>query len=283
MQAASQDDLAAFDKVLMQHIGFVCQNKVRAFVLGLTGSRLAASPRTGPTAQYYRDLSRLSAAFAYVSDVSMLVLGGSLKFKEKLSARLGDMLSNLYIASACLKKFEDDGRPEVDLPLVQWAVETAFHDFQEAMQGLLSNMPKIGCALHFVVFPLGRHFNGPSDKIGTQVARILMNDNAARDRLLEFFYEPDKPEDSVYRLKRAFEASVATEPLEVKLRRAKKEGKISGASTEDQLDSAVAQGVLSEEEKTQLQTARWLKREAIMVDEFDEHLDHPAAEIRAGI
>ncbi|MFT4252758.1 MAG: acyl-CoA dehydrogenase, partial [Caulobacter sp.] len=122
MKAAMANDGKEFDKAFSGHIGFVFDNAIRSFVLGLTGSKIASAPVGGDLAQYYKDIERLSAAFALASDMAMFSMGGSLKFREKISARLGDVLSNLYIATAALKRFADDGSPKEDLPLLKWAV-----------------------------------------------------------------------------------------------------------------------------------------------------------------
>jgi acyl-CoA dehydrogenase len=283
MLAAQNDDLRAFDVALMGHIGFVFRNKIRAFILALTGSRFAGSPHLGAGAQYYRDLSRLSAAFAFLADISMASLGGSLKFKEKLSARLGDILSNLYIASACLKKFEDDGRPQTDFPLLQWGVETAFYDVQEAMHGLLNNLPKrwLRMLLRVVVFPLGRHFKAPTDKLGSIVATLMMTPGEARDRLTEYVYIPETEKEAMGVLRIAMQAVIAAETLEMKIRKALRQGILTGVTASEQLASAVALGVINETEQQQVIEARRLRREVIMVDEFDRHLANPDEKLTA--
>jgi acyl-CoA dehydrogenase len=283
IQAALENDLQAFDQTVMQHIGFVLQNTSRAFILALTGSRLAFGMHGGVIAQYYQYLNRLSAAFAFLADLGMASLGGSLKFREKLSARLGDMLSNLYIASACLKKFEDDGRPLEDLPLVRWSVETALYDIQQAMDGFLANLPNriVGCIARWVVFPLGRRFKAPGDLIGSQVAHSLMAPGAARTRLTEFLYAPEQTEDVLGILGVAMQAVIKVEALENKLRKAQRQGILPQLTADERLDAALLQGLISEEEKTQIIHARRLRREVVMVDEFDTTLEEVDANLMA--
>ena len=113
-----------FDDALFGHIGFAISNAVRSLWFGLTGARIGKAPGDDYTRRYYRKLNRYSAALALMADTSMLLLGGKLKFKESLSGRLGDVLSQLYIASSMLKRYEDEGRPVGDQPLLAWA----FHD-----------------------------------------------------------------------------------------------------------------------------------------------------------
>lgn len=146
----------------MAHLSFSVGNSLRSLFHGLTGSSLAGAPlNVAPEVRhYYQQLSRLSAAFALAADISMLALGGSLKRKEKLSARLGDILSLLYLCSATLKRFEDDARPASDLPLLNWSIQDALYHLQQAFDGLLNNFPNRLAAwvLRALIFPLGKTY-----------------------------------------------------------------------------------------------------------------------------
>ena len=155
---------------------------------GLTGAQIGTAPGDDYTRRYYRKLNRYSAALALMADTSMLLLGGKLKFKETLSGRLGDVLSQLYIASAMLKRYEDEGRPAADQPLLAWA----FHDCGRtrsrlALSGVLRNFPirPVGWLLWLLVFPLGRRAQAPTDRLGHRVAALLMTPCDARDRLAD--------------------------------------------------------------------------------------------------
>ena len=141
MNAAAKNDLVAFDRALFSQIGHVGSNKIRSLWLGLTGGRTSAAPTRDVTRQYYQQLNRLSANLALLSDVSMAVLGGSLKRRERISARLGDVLSQMYLASATLKRYDDEGRNEADLPLVHWGVQDALPHAEVAVDDLLRNFP----------------------------------------------------------------------------------------------------------------------------------------------
>jgi acyl-CoA dehydrogenase len=244
--------------------------------MGLTGARLVSAPKDGPTAQNYRDIVRLSSAFAFLADLGMGTLGGSLKFKEKLSARLGDMLSNLYIATAALKKFHDDGEPKEDRPFVRWAVEMALYDCQEAMNGFLANHPNrfVAWLARRVVFPLGMSMKAPADRVGTRIARSLMEPSSARDRLVQYMYRPADEADSVGVLEYALQAVIETEGIESKLRRAGREGQLKTLTSSERLQEALSKGLITEAEFAQVSRARQLKREVIMVDDFDAHLQH---------
>ncbi|MBI3068283.1 MAG: acyl-CoA dehydrogenase, partial [Betaproteobacteria bacterium] len=165
-----------FDDALFSHIGFVVCNAARALFLGFTGGGLLNVPGGAATRRYYRQLTRLSAAFAFCADVTMLVLGGQLKRKEKISARLGDILSLVYLCSATLKRFEDEGRQDSDLPLLEWSLQDAVFGMQTAFGGLFANLPSrsLAALMRSVVFPGGARFAPPSDELGHKVASLLL-------------------------------------------------------------------------------------------------------------
>jgi acyl-CoA dehydrogenase len=280
MKAAMANDAAEFDSAFTGHIGFVVDNAIRSFVLGLTGSKIAGSPVGGDIAQYYKDIERLAAAFALLSDMAMFSMGGSLKFREKISARLGDVLSNLFIATAALKRFADEGSQKEDLPLLKWSVLQALHDAQEAMTGFLANLPNrpLAFALRWIVFPLGRHFTTPRDRLGTKIARLLMQPGAARDRLTNDVFVPKTEDDAVGVLNFALVAHIEAESTEGKLRRAQRDGKLKALNARGRLEEALAGGLITQAEFDAVAKARRLKREVIMVDDFDMMLDkHDAA------
>lgn len=274
LQSVLAEDLHAFDRTMMEHLGFTFRNACRAVGLALTGSKFANGMYNHSTARYYQHLSRFSAAFAFLADVGMLALGGRLKFREKLSARLGDILSNLYIATACLKKFEDDGRPIEDLPILRWSVETALYEIQEAMHKFLNNFPPKGLRFlaRCVVFPLGRHFSSPCDLIGSQVAQSLMVQGLARARLTEFVYAQENEDDVLGLLSVAMKEAISVEILENQLRKAERKGLLPELTAEERVEAACQQGIISEMEKDRILNARRLRRKVTMVDEFDASL-----------
>lgn len=177
--------LARFDKAIFGHIGFGASNFVRSLVLGLGGYRFSKAPFSDSTKRYYQQMNRFSANLALLSDVAMGVLGGELKRKQRISARLGDMLSYLYIASATLKRFEDQGRQRDDLPLLHWAMQDSLYKLQEAQLSLLDNFGAVGSTMRVVMYPFGRFVKRPSDSLDRKVAKILLQPNASRDRLGE--------------------------------------------------------------------------------------------------
>ncbi len=189
MYAAGNQDrhegLKEFDDALFGHIGFAMSNFFRSLWFGITGSITADSPFDDATKSYYRDMKRYSANMALLSDVAMGVLGGELKRRERLSARLGDILSYLYLGSAILKKFDDQGRQQQDLPLLHWAMQDCMKNLETSMSELLDNFPNkaLSLGLKTVIMPFGKKYQRPSDELDHQIATILQTPGEARTRL----------------------------------------------------------------------------------------------------
>ena len=266
--------LQAFDSAFFGHAAFVVSNKARAAWMGLTRAVFVSAPVHGPTRVYYRQLTRLSSAFAFAADVAMFVLGGSLKRRERLSARLGDILSQLYLASAALKRFEDDGRPQDDLPLLHWSIQDALVRTQDAFYGLFENMPGRWTAamLRLIVFPWGREFRAPRDRLGHAVCALVLTTGAARDRLTSGMFITAAEDDAVATLERALVATIQSEPIEQKIRAARKTGVLDSGREDADAALAAARGVITQAELELLQKARDLRRNAIMVDDFPKDL-----------
>jgi acyl-CoA dehydrogenase len=272
MQAVADSDAAEFDRAFSGHVGFAISNAARSLWLGLTDARFAASPVRGPSRRCYQQLTRMSAVFALVSDVALLVLGGSLKRREKLSARLADILSYLYLASAALKRFEDQGRPSADLPLLQWVCEHALYSMQQALDGLLNNFPNrpIAWLLRRLVLPLGKPFSGPSDKLGHQCADLMLAPSEARERLTRGLYLPTEKEQALAVLEQAFALITALAPLEKKVRTALKNGELKPAVETELWQQAHSKKVISDDEFAQWQAADAARREVVSVDAFEK-------------
>lgn len=274
MLAASHPDkeqaLKDFDKAVFSHVGFAISNLVRSFWLGLTGARFAASPYKDQTKGYYQQLSRLSANLAFLSDMAMGTLGGELKRKERVSARLGDVLSQLYLASSALKRYQDEGRQQADLPLLHWALQDALFKSQEAIDELLRNFPNrwIGLALRAVVLPLGRDLKRPSDKLDSQVARLLQAPSATRSRLAEGQYLTREEGNPFGLLEQALDDVLAAEPLFDKV--CKAEGSKRPFTQLDKVaEAGLALGVINQTEAELLRRAEESRLRTINVDDFD--------------
>jgi len=265
-----EDAVEQFDGLLFSHLGFALGNASRSFVLGLTGGRLAEVPGGGYTSRYYQQLSRMAAAFALLADTSMLVLGGSLKRRERLSARLGDVLSHLYLASASLKRFEDQGCPPEDLPLLRWAMEDSLYAMQNRLHEVLTNFPdrRVAAVLRVVIFPLGRNYSGPSDRTIEQVARITMQPGPARDRLVAGCFQSRDPEDAAGAVLHALDRVLEAEPVEKRIRNAVREGELVVTGGQTEWEAAHAAGMIDDRERDLLQQAAEARSRAIRVDDF---------------
>lgn len=270
MAAAQSNDVAAFDKALFGHLGHVASSKVRSFWLGLTNGRTSATPVKDSTRRYYQHLNRLSANLALLSDVSMGVLGGSLKRRERISARLGDILSQMYLASATLKRYEDEGRQKEDLPLVHWGVQDALNQAEIAMDDLLRNFPNrfIAGVLRMGIFPFGRVHRAPSDRLDHQLAQLLQVPSATRSRLGRGQYLTPSEFNPVGLLEAALQDVIAAEPIHKRL--SKDAGKSLPFTRLDKLaQRALAEGKINAEEAAILTKAEESRLRSINVDEFE--------------
>ena len=261
-----------FDQAFCGHLAFTLGNGLRTLLHGLTGGTLASAPGSvGPeTQRYYSQLMRFSAAFAFLADISLLILGGALKRKERISARLGDILSILYLCSATLKRYKDDGRQAADSPLLHWSMQDALYRMQEAFDGLLDNFPGSSVAarvLRFMVFPLGKPFSPPSDKLGHEVAALMLSPGEARDRLTSGIYMPTSADEPLGMLEQALQCAMVCEAVEAKLRAAVKTGRIP-AQGEERIASALKQRVITNTELELMGEMQTLRRRVIMVDDF---------------
>ncbi len=275
MQAAADPNtergLEQFDDLLFRHIGHSISNAARSLVIGLSLSKLSNTPVDGPTRRYYQHINRFSAGFALLSDAAMLTLGGALKRKEMLSARLGDVLSYMYLASAVLKRFEDQGRPAADLPVVQWACRHLLYQAQEQMHGVLRNLPNrwVAGALRMVIFPLGRRYDAPRDKLENRVAELFIRPSATRGRLIGNTYLTDDGRNQLAKLENAMLQAIELEPVEKRLRRAIKDGVVAESTFGQQIEDAVAADVITRDEAERMLALDEIVMEVTSVDDFD--------------
>ena len=275
MNAAKLKDkrrsLQEFDGALFGHVGYTLSNAARSFVMALTLARFSAAPGDGQTRRYYQHINKFSAQFAFATDMAMLTLGGYLKQKEHLSARLGDVLSSLYMASMVLKHFENQGRPAADLPLVEWSCRTLLYQAQEQLHGFLRNFPNrwVAAAMRLVIFPRGRTYSAASDRLGRAIVEPLMMPSATRDRLASGIYRTVEPGNPLGLLQEALELSVRAEPIEKRIRvEGVKTGRITALDLPGQIEQALAAGLIDAAEAALLRDYDRKVMHLIDVDDF---------------
>jgi acyl-CoA dehydrogenase len=276
MNAAQDPDHARgvrdFDRALFGHIGFTTSNAVRSFFTAITLSRIVMAPVQGPTRRYYEHINRFSASFAFAADVAMLSLGGYLKKKENLSARLGDVLSALYLASMVLKHYENQGRPPADLPLVEYACRLLLYQAQEQLHSFIRNFPVrwLAAVMRLLIFPRGLTYSAPGDRLNPQIAELVMNPGEARERLCQYVYRTLEPTNHLGLVQEAMELAIAAEPVEKKIRvEGIKTGRVTSLDLPGQIREALSAGIITEAEAAQLREYDRKVMAIIHVDDFD--------------
>jgi acyl-CoA dehydrogenase len=283
MHAATDPDhrrgLLAFDAAFWGHVRHTLGNGARAIFHGLTGERFAGGcPEAATQFQAdYRRLSRISAAFAFLADISMLTLGGGLKRREKLSARLGDILAQMFLSSCVLKRYENDGRIAEDADLVRWCLDESMTSIRRAFQGVFVNFPNRPAAvvLKALLFPWGLPGHPSSDDTGHRIAQRLANPGAARDRLTRECFVHDSEHDALGAIEHALQAMIAAEPIEAKIRAAERQGMFEGdpmGNVRDIPKLAHRKGVISDVELAQMMRRDELRDRVIHVDDFPFHI-----------
>ena len=267
----AENDLKKFDQALFGHINLLARNATRAKLLAWSGSRFAKAPRTEDTARYYQHLSRFSAAFELLSDVAMGTLGGSLKRREKISGRLADALAYMYLASASLKRYHDEAKTTANYNLVRWSTEHCLYRVQEALLGVIESLPTRPAAwlLSWSIFPLGARFRPPSDKLGSRVARDILEDREARLNLTGDIFVPPPGEVGLGALEAALDKAVRAIPVETKLRDAVRAGQLDRAPGYMLDELGLKAGVITQDEYQTLQDAEAARNEVVAVDAFD--------------
>lgn len=274
MQAALDADVKRgereFDHALFGHARLLLSNAARTLFHGLTGARFVHAPVQGHAARWYREFTRMSAVFALFADAAMLVLGGDLKRRERLSARLGDGLSYLYLSSAALKRFHDQGDPEGDRELLDWSCMTCLHGMQESLLTLLDNFPlrPVARLLRVWAFPFGRSYRAPSDRLADVVADVIQQPGEVRDRLTRGLFLPTGVHEPLGSLEDALARALAAEPILARIRAAMRDHCIDAGDPEAHVDDAVAAGIITRDEATTIQAAQVARRRVIEVDDF---------------
>lgn len=266
----SGEGVAAFDRHFVGHLAYTVRNICRAFVYGVSGGHLAPSPVAGEVAGYYRQLNRFSAAFSAVADMALMVLGGALKRKEHISGRFADALGHMYLCSAILKRFEEDGRPQEDLPLVHWGCQYALWRVQVSLHGIIRHFPfwPLRMKMRVWVFPLGQRLNPPADLLTHQVAALMLTPSATRERLVGGIHRPEDAADPLGALEHALRATLAMEPVERRLQEAG-ERFVPGAETfQVWVERLLREGLLSRDERKLLLDGWKAVDRVVQVDDF---------------
>ena len=266
--------LAEFDRALFGHIGFTLSNATRSLVMALTLARFTRVPDAGADTRYFQHVNRFSASFAFAADVAMLSLGGYLKKKETLSARLGDVLSYMYLASMVLKHHDNQGRPDADQPIVEWACRTLMYRAQEQLHGFLRNFPVRWLArlMRLAIFPRGLTYSAPGDRLGRQIVDVVMTPSEARDRLTDGIYRTVEPGNPLGLLQEALVLSLMAEPIEKRIRvEGVKTGRITALDLPGQIQQALSTGIITETEAAQMRDYDRKVMDIVNVDDFEQH------------
>jgi acyl-CoA dehydrogenase len=260
-----------FDAAVMGHIGFAISNAARSLILGLTFARFTKVPKTHGTERFFQHINRYSASFALATDVAMLALGGYLKKKETLSARLGDVLSAMYLASMVLKHHENQGRETADLPLVEWACRSLLYQAQEDLHQFLRNFPNrfLAALMRAMIFPRGLTYFQPSDQLGHAIGELVMTPSAVRERLTNYIYKTQESHNHLGQLQEALVLSTMAEPLEKRIRiDGVKTGRITALDLPGQISQALALGIVNAAEAAVLNDYDAKVLAIINVDDF---------------
>lgn len=273
INAVSQKDekraLVAFDHAIFNHVGFIASNLVRSFWLGLSAARFVEAPKNYGR-RYYQHMTRYSAAMAFMTDATLLALGSHLKRNEKISARLADILSSLYLLSSVLKHHVDQGESKDDQPLVDWACHYLLYETQEHLDGLIRNFPIswLRALLRWIVFPRGKRLSRQSDILATRVAHLVTTPSKARSNLISEVYLEDEAKNPIGTLQVVFQKMLNTTHLRTKLARGARKGRITGVTLTQQIESAHQTKFISDAQATMLRELDAIRQQVIAVDDF---------------
>jgi len=262
--------LEQFDAALWAHLGHIFSNAARSFVLGFS-ARLSDAPVFGPARRHYQAINRYSANLALLADACLALLGAELKFRESISARLGEVLAQLYIMSACLKRFEDEGRPAEEWPLLQWTCARAACTIEQNLDGVLRHLPHrfAAAVLRLLVLPLSRRSVVARDSVNAEIAAALQQPGGTRRRLLAPCFNPATGTQPAALLENALAKVIAAEALERRLQKSARDGVLRALHPRDRIAEAVTRGLINDVEAQTLNEALTQVETVCKVDEFD--------------
>ncbi|WP_016854499.1 acyl-CoA dehydrogenase [Halomonas smyrnensis] len=274
LAAKDADDVNAFDKAFFGHAGLILGNAARALTQGL-GIGQRSVPFDGVAAPYAKEIARLSAGFSLTADAAMASLGSKLKQREMLSARLGDVLSNLYLASLMLKQWQEGEKVEQEDALLHYAARFLLGRAEQAFDELFDNLPNraLGRMLRIVVMPRGRRWSRPTDDLTRTIAQAVTRDSALRRRLLTNTWDADDgPQDNpLARYNALLATQERAEALYRTVGKAHAKGEIPAEALhpEQKVDAALAAGLISEEDATFMRQREAEVLDMLTVDDFD--------------
>ncbi len=268
--AFERRDGAALEQAFFGHVGFVFKNASRALILGLTGGRLADAPLSGPAGRYCQHFERFSAAYAFLADTAMGTLGGSLKFREQLTGRLADALSWMYLGTATIKRFVDGGSKAEELPFLCWVCDTALFEIQRAIDTFLQNFPYkfVSAPLRFVLFPLGKRFAPPTDRVANQIARAISEGGAMREVLSEGTFVPEDGPGLGW-LEQAYAAALEARKVDKLVREAVKSKQLAKKPAATLHARALDAGIITQAQLETVRRADELRDRSVAVDSFE--------------
>ncbi|MGQ3889031.1 acyl-CoA dehydrogenase [Legionella sp. CNM-1927-20] len=271
LESIREQNITAFDKAFWGHVGFIFANFVKSVVFIFTDGYLTYAPQSRAK-RYYQLIHRYSTNLAFTADFCMAILGGALKRKEKISARLGDVLSNLYLASAVLKRFHEDGEPLEDLPFVEWCCQQLFYECEVALRGVITNFPSAWARifLKLILQPFGNLRQKSSDELEHKLAQIMIEPSEIRSKLIKAVFSEALPNCPIGRLEATFKKICRVDALEKRVSRAVREGQLHSLTLLEQITEAEKLGILNANEAAQLQEAELARQEVIAVDDFND-------------
>lgn len=267
----NKDGIIKFDALLSRHINYQLSNMAKCFAYGISSGLLVRTSYRGELTQFYAQLTRMSTALAITADLTMAIMGGSLKRKEQISARLGDVLSYLYLSTAVLKYFHQREQPPAELPYVRWCLQTCLYQIQNAFTGLFANFPSkfLGKLLYRLVFPFGGHLDKPTDKQYFNISQSMVADLQLRDQITPYCFSSKDSTDALGKIEIAFQQTLKTEAIEKKLfAHTDVKKKSRHIPFPEVLKFAEAESLITAAERTQLESAYQAQLSAIAVDEF---------------
>ncbi|WP_302138991.1 acyl-CoA dehydrogenase [Halomonas alkalicola] len=274
LAARDADDIQAFDKAFFGHAGLIFGNAARAFTQGL-GLGRPEVPFQGEAKRYAQEIARLSAGFGLCADAAMASLGSTLKQREMLSARLGDVLANLYLASMVIKQWHEGDKAEGEAALFHYSCQWLLGRAEQALDELFDNLPNRALArgLRLAVMPRGKRFKRPHDDLARAIAQAVSRDTALRTKLLANTWSADDGSQPNFLAR--YNALLATQERAEALYRtvnkafAKGELPADALHPEQRVEAALEAGLITADDAAFMREREAQVLELLTVDDFE--------------